>query len=400
MGALVCYTDTIENYTQAQGQAEARLRRTLLRRCPFCMRGKGYVMNGIDLLHGDCFERMKEIEDGSVDLIVADPPYNIGVETVKSGKVKVNAWDKIDDYPGFMRRFFEESARVLKDNGVLYMWHNDMTQVAEIIHEVHERIQFQLISFCIWDKGKSYRARSWLTRNPGQLRSWFNRCEYCLHFFKVGTGVWVRDTGTDRINSNPACYRPLKDWYKDEKERLGLTDKDIGASYTRVTGKKPYMLRHYFQDSQFEIPTRVIWEAVYESLGFGKSYDELRQEYEDLRQEYEDLRQGYEGLRHTHVNDAAHCNVWERAAIPTQKRFHTCEKPVDILSRIILVSSRLGDIVLDPFMGSGSTGVACVQEGRRFIGIEREDEYFKIAKKRLEEASSGLFLKKGACVAE
>ena len=48
-----------------------------------------------------------------------------------------------------------------------------------------------------------------------------------------------------------------------------------------------------------------------------------------------------------------HCNVWRRAAIPSQKRFHTCEKPVNILSRIIRASSRADDIVLDPFMGSG-----------------------------------------------
>lgn len=259
---------------------------------------------------------------------------------------------------------------MLKDNGVLYMWHNDMTQIAEIIHDVHENGQFRLISFCIWDKGKSYRARSWLNRNPGQLRSWFNRCEYCLHFFGVGMDVCAGHTGTDRINSNPACYRTLKDWYNAEKERLGLTDKDIGAAYTRVTGKKPYMLRHYFRDHQFELPTRAVWEAVYEPLGFGK-------EYEDLR--------------HTHVNDAMHCNVWTRAAIPSQKRFHTCEKPVDILSRIIRTSSRPGDIVLDTFMGSGSTGVACVQEGRRFIGIEREDKYFETAKKRIEEARGTLF---------
>lgn len=85
-----------------------------------------------------------------------------------------------------------------------------------------------------------------------------------------------------------------------------------------------------------------------------------------------------------------HCNVWRRAAIPSQKHFHTCEKSVDILSRIIRASSRADDIVLDPFMGSGSTGVACVQEGRRFIGIEREDKYFEVAKRRLEESREQL----------
>ena len=335
-------------------------------------------MEEVQLYHGDCFARMKEIPDGSVDMILTDPPYNIGIQTETKGKKKTNTWDRIDDYPVFMRRFFVESARVLKENGVLYMWHNDMMQIAEIIHDVHENGSFRLISFCIWDKGISYRARTWLNRNPGQLRQWFNRCEYCLHFFKAGTHTGARATGMNYINSNPACYRPLKDWYNAEKERLGLTDKEIGAAYTKATGKKPHMLRHYFQDSQFALPTRAVWEAVYEPLGFGKNYEESRKEYEGLRQEYE-------GLRHTHVNDAAHCNVWERAAIPSQKRFHTCEKPVDILSRIIRTSSRTGDTVLDPFMGSGSTGVACAQEGRRFIGIEKDQKYFETAKERIAE---------------
>lgn len=345
----------------------------------------GGCVDDITLLHGDCFERMKEIADGSVDMILADPPYNIRVQTKVKGREKTNTWDRIHDYSAFMRNFFEQSARVLKPNGVLYVWHNDMPQIAEIIHDVHERGQFQLISFCIWDKGESYRARSWLNRRPGALRQWFNRCEYCLHFFKTGQDVWSSATGLDRINSNPNCYRPLKEWYRSEKERLGLTDEDIGVAYTGATGKEPYMIsRHYFKDSQFAIPTRTVWETVYEPLGFGKNYEELRHEYEELRQ-------GYEGLRHTHVNDAAHCNVWQRSAIPFVRRFHTCEKPVDILSRMIRVSSREGDTILDPFMGSGSTGVACVQEGRRFIGIEREDKYFEVAKRRIEEARKGLF---------
>ena len=50
----------------------------------------------------------------------------------------------------------------------------------------------------------------------------------------------------------------------------------MAKKYTAVTGKKPYMLRHYFCDSQFAIPTREIWDTVYRPLGFGKDYEELR----------------------------------------------------------------------------------------------------------------------------
>lgn len=65
---------------------------------------------------------------------------------------------------------------------------------------------------------------------------------------------------------------------------------------------------------------------------------------------------------------------------------HESMKPIELLKRYILVASNENDIVLDPFMGSGSTGVAALNLNRRFIGIELDDKYFDIAKSRLEES--------------
>lgn len=65
---------------------------------------------------------------------------------------------------------------------------------------------------------------------------------------------------------------------------------------------------------------------------------------------------------------------------------HPTEKPVNLLEFYIKNSSCDGDVVLDPFMGSGSTGVACMNTGRRFIGMELDENYFQIAKNRIEEA--------------
>lgn len=65
---------------------------------------------------------------------------------------------------------------------------------------------------------------------------------------------------------------------------------------------------------------------------------------------------------------------------------HETQKPVPLMEHYIGNSSKRGDIILDPFMGSGTTGVAAVQMGRDFIGIEREQKYFDIACKRIEEA--------------
>lgn len=70
----------------------------------------------------------------------------------------------------------------------------------------------------------------------------------------------------------------------------------------------------------------------------------------------------------------------------SQKPNHPAEKPVDLLAWLILISTGEGDTVFDPFMGSGSTGVAAVKQGRKFLGIETNPDYFKIAERRIKEA--------------
>lgn len=329
----------------------------------------------------DALEGLRELPDGCVDLVLTDPPYNVGVQTSRAGKKTVNAWDRIDNYTEWSLAWLKECQRVLKPNGVLYFWHNDIGQVAELLEAIKRETSLALVSFCIWDKGTAYRARAWKDRKPdgpNVLRSWFNICEYCLHFFNApaGEGRGWQYTGTERINSNPACYKPIKDWYAAEKERLGLTERDIEAAYTAATGRKPYMLRHYFKDSQFEITTQAIWEAVYMPLGFGASYEELRASYEELRASYKELR-------NTHNVDAEHCNIWHVPPLASTGRLHTCQKPIEILERLIRVSSNEGGIVLDPFMGSGSTAVAAMHMGRHYIGFERDPEYYRIAMERI-----------------
>ena len=339
-------------------------------------------MEDVKLYKGDCLGVMRQIPDRSVDLVLTDPPYNIGVATIKNGKEKVNEWDKIDNYITWSITWLKECQRILKDTGVLYFWHNDIAQIAELLHAIKAETDLAFISFCIWDKGTGYRARSWQKRDPEgktALRSWFNICEYCLHFFKVpqdNRGTKNR-TGLEMINSNPICYQSLKKWYKDEIKRLGISNEQIADAYTRATGKKPYMLRHYFNDNQFELPTREVYEAVFVPLGFNYR--------SQGNQDYEALRQDYEALRPYHKCDRMHCNIWHEPPIPTNNRYHTCQKPIKLLERIIRISSPPDAVILDPFMGSGSTGVAAAKAGRKFIGIEMDQGYFEVAQKRIQE---------------
>ena len=70
---------------------------------------------------------------------------------------------------------------------------------------------------------------------------------------------------------------------------------------------------------------------------------------------------------------------------PIERGLHPTQKPVSLLAWLIRTYTDAGDTVLDSFMGSGSTGVACLQEGRRFIGIEKDQKYFETAKERIAE---------------
>lgn len=81
-----------------------------------------------------------------------------------------------------------------------------------------------------------------------------------------------------------------------------------------------------------------------------------------------------------------HCKkaLWQSPS--GRSKIHPTEKPVGLMERLILASSNRGDMVLDVCMGSGTTGVACANTGRNFIGMEREKEYYHIARKRIAEA--------------
>jgi DNA modification methylase len=98
------------------------------------------------------------------------------------------------------------------------------------------------------------------------------------------------------------------------------------------------------------------------------------------------------------VNGGRDVSVWRHLVTPASFHYHTCEKPIELMVRLIETFTRPGDTVLDPFMGSGTTGVACVQTGRHFIGCEIDPTYFAIAEKRIAAAQAQLRLPLEACL--
>lgn len=85
-------------------------------------------------------------------------------------------------------------------------------------------------------------------------------------------------------------------------------------------------------------------------------------------------------------------NVWREKSFASGakstngNKVHPTQKPIELMEKIIINSSKDGGVVLDPFMGSGSTGVACINTGRKFIGMELDEKYFEIAKQRINDA--------------
>lgn len=316
-------------------------------------------VHNIDVLDG-----LGRMPDGSVNLVLTDPPYNIGKA----------AWDTIDNYVEWCGKWLKECERILKPNGILVFWHNDFVQTSQLVAWINDNTRMSFNSVGLWHK-PMFRNMAWKNRaEKSNLRSWFNVFEWFVAYEMNGEDD---HTGLDRVLSNPSCFLPLKQWYASEMDRLGLTKKDIAAAYTEATGRKPHMLRHYFQNSQFEIPTRKVWESVYEPLGFNKSYESLSDEYEAMRPPFNIVGgQDYSNYFRDEEEVEKMCKT-----LP-----HPCMKPLNILERLVQTYSREGDIVLDCFMGSGQTAIACERLGRQWVGIERDADYCKLAERRIKEA--------------
>jgi site-specific DNA-methyltransferase (adenine-specific) len=144
------------------------------------------------------------------------------------------------------------------------------------------------------------------------------------------------------------------------------------ASYVFLDIKHLHFIRLYVDTyTPYRIRDCLVWNKVHMGLGFGfRKQHELILVLEKGKPRYKNL-----GL----------ANVLSIARVTTEEHPH--KKPVELLSILIRQSTDKGDVILDPFMGSGSTGVACKLEGRHFIGIEREERYVSIAEQRIAATS-------------
>jgi len=305
----------------------------------------------IELWQGDCLDLIPYIKDCSIDLVFVDPPYNI----------KKAEWDKIDNYQAWCELWIAECSRVLKPNGAFWVSHKIPKQLVLISDkiEMHGRTQ---INWITWDKffGKSFFYVP--------TRSFEPMVEFLI--YHADEGEWTSQCDKER----GFIFESLRAYLENEILRSGWTKAQLKRQWMKDKNNKSEMPRHWLEQKQFEVPTKENYEWLRNLLNKSGELKYLRREYEDLRQEYEDMR-------YTFNNPGKMSSVWQIP--PAKANGHPTPKPEELLKRIIEATSNEGDIVLDPMMGSGTTGKMAKLLNRNFIGIEKDPEYFKIAKARL-----------------
>jgi DNA modification methylase len=247
----------------------------------------------INLMKGDCLERMKEIPDKSVDMVLTDPPY--GTTDAK--------WDLIIDPLAMWR----ELKRITKDNAAILLF-----GVEPFMSKIRMSNLKDYRYDWVWQKDK---ASNFLFANkqPGKVT------EYCATFYRKQPQYNSQKT----INPKGPSRR-----------HLAANNGQGHALSTHLMKNKPHH------------------RAV------GKSYEPDKLLGKNLIYFAREQR----------------------------SKLHPTQKPIALMEHLIRAYTREGETVLDFTMGSGSTGVACKNLNRNFIGIERDEKYFEIAKERIDKA--------------
>jgi len=248
-----------------------------------------FMDNNLWLMHGDCLERMKEIPDGSVDMILCDLPY--GTTACK--------WDTVIPFEPLWAQY----RRVAKKNAAIVLTASQPFTSALVMS------------------------------NPAMFKH-----EWIWHKSKCGSAFTAK-------------YRP-----QAKHESILVFGRGKVTYIPQMVEGNPYRR------------VRAAPPVNNHGLGFGKSPSET-------------VNLGY---RYPETVIAFQ-QKWRR-----QDQLHPTQKPVALMEYLIRTYTQEGETVLDNCMGSGSTGVAALNCGRKFIGIERDDAYFEIAQRRIEDSSPSL----------
>ena len=312
----------------------------------------------------DCLMGLPKIPSKSIDLIVIDPPYNI----------KKDSWDNIKNYDEWLKKVILELQRVLKDNGSFYMFHSEMEVIADIMNFMRNETDFVFKQFIVWNKRfEGARNKGFLDGFvvPEGLRNYQQMAEYCLFY------TFQDETGLTTIFKEHDCFSEMREYSQRLREYIEYSRQKMVDMLGN--GRSQHYLEPY--GPQWQLCTAETYKDLIDKFKINKM-DGFR-EYEDLRREYEDLR-------YTFNNQKTHHSVWNYEI--AERNGHMTPKPLELIKNIIRHSSNEGQIVLDCFMGYGTTAEACKELNRQYIGFEISTEYCKIIEQRLsQETLRGFF---------
>lgn len=322
------------------------------------------------LHQGDCLQIMQGMADNSVDLILTDPPYF----KVK-GEPWDNQWAKPDQFLAWLDQVLEQFQRIMKPNGSLYLFASPQ-MAARVEMLIGQR--FNVLNSVRW-----YKAAGWHKKTRKEdLRSYLTPWEACIvaehpNSDQIASGESQYNQQCDELRG--FVFEPLRSYLSEERDRAGFTTRTVAEAFQKKSGSRTVtgMAGHWFERVQWGLPTRENYEWLRQLFNSGGG-EFLRREYEFLRREYEELRRPF-----TVTADTAHTDLWNFEAVKPYPGKHPCEKPAAMLEHIITASSRPGAVVFDAFAGSGSTGVAALKLGRRFIGCEMTDEHHADALRKI-----------------
>lgn len=284
--------------------------------------------------NGDCIEKMRSLEDNSVDLVVADPPYWKVI-----GEKWDYQWKTEKDYVEWSLKWIKEVSRILRIGGTFYCFGYFRTLSLLVPHL--KEMGLELRQQIIIDKG----IRAISGRATKKYKMFPNVTESILFIIK----------------DNKQFVKPF---LKERQKALGLTAKQInealgvksngGGMWSIYTGKNVC--------EQF--PTEELWNKLSKILDFECPYKKVAQTFNP---------------------QIGYTDVWTDIDFYKEKHLHPTQKPLKLIRRLIEASSNEGDIVLDPFSGAGSTQISSIQLKRHYIGIELDEEYYRIGLQRIKQ---------------
>jgi len=316
------------------------------------------------LFNGDSAEVLKTLKDNSVDLLATDPPY--GIEFM--GK----SWDKVLPPTDI----WQECYRVLKPGSFIAVMSSPRSDVLYRMIKDLEDAGFDMsFSPIMWTYHSGFPKASdtskMIDKRFGAEREVVGKQELkgTAQTLKGGNyGGESYDDKTTEIDITTASTDLAK---KYEGSKLGFQPKP--AVEHIIIGMKPHGSKSYIDNVlNFEaLPDNIkmtypfiqVPKPAKKEKDFGLTGEEKKKPQRDEGQEK--------------------FNVPQKNRPTTSKNIHPTTKPVKLMSYIITLFTREGDWVIDPFLGSGTTGISSKLLNRNFIGVEREKEYFDICEERL-----------------